>query len=244
MGIHNVICNQVNDRYITTGRGSTNFPENVSDVRYVALQGFNIAILETRTFRQLSNCRELYLEHNSIEEIKPGAFFRFAILIRLELNYNKLRYLRFSTFLGLRSLRVLSMDHNHISHIQDHTFHGLDKLDILYLHQNELKEIKDKMFSGLSSLKELHLEENQITTIGCPDVFSNISRPLTLAMTNQKQPMKCDNSVCWLARETNNGSILWAYKLPKCEGGISFENYNFGTDCLSEGNISRIQEIQ
>uniref|UniRef100_A0A0R3W0Y6 Slit homolog 2 protein n=1 Tax=Taenia asiatica TaxID=60517 RepID=A0A0R3W0Y6_TAEAS len=58
------------------------------------------------------NTKELYLDHNSIEEVNHGNFAHLKKLEVLSLHHNRLVYLRNGTFTALLRLKVLSFDDN------------------------------------------------------------------------------------------------------------------------------------
>lgn len=73
----------------------------------------------------MASLRYLYLQHNGLSALEPGAFRGQGQLLELALNGNRIHLVTPDVFLGLAHLRVLYLASNQITRLQDFTFRGL-----------------------------------------------------------------------------------------------------------------------
>ncbi|KAG5666388.1 hypothetical protein PVAND_014417 [Polypedilum vanderplanki] len=159
----------------------------------------NIAQVSTRTFRNNSNLRYVYLSNNFITEIDAEAFTGSAIsYLDLEFNlfstFDPLPLERINTtlttlgvfanyittlpsngFANIRNLEWLDMTANEFQSLPDDAFVGLDRLRMLYLIACNLRQPNALWFEALPELVELHLELNEITDLS-NGVFNGLRR--------------------------------------------------------------------
>lgn len=81
------------------------------------------------------------------------------------LDGNTVGELKSHTFIGRKNLKSLYLNHSLISSVQNHTFNGLISLQVLHLEGNSIKELQGDEFHGLKALRELYLQNNLIRSV-------------------------------------------------------------------------------
>ena len=221
-------------------------PADISrDATMVSLETNQITKIKSRDFQNLTYCVELYLQYNSISEIDEDAFFGLSSLQKLYLDSNLLTVLKANMFLHLTALIELDLSNNDISWIMNGAFRGLGNLEILHLHSNritlieidgfenldklvylsmngnQLTEIMPGIFRGLVSVKALRLEGNEFASLRESD-FADFPRPLNLSLSyaqgpwGDDNPWRCTQSLCWLRKEEEIGTIFFSGRKPVC----------------------------
>ena len=119
-------------------------------------------------------------------------------------------------FANLNRCVELDLSNNNISQIEPGAFNGLKNLETLDLSNNKLNSLGNGTLSGLSSLTVLNLNGNLLVTLDS-DTFEDLPRlPLKLNLGNNPQ-LRCNNSLCWLKREAESGTIEWFHDgRPEC----------------------------
>ncbi|KAF5270116.1 hypothetical protein FQA39_LY08528 [Lamprigera yunnana] len=131
----------------------------------------------------LPKLKYLYLQHNQISSIEPGAFTNMFNLSEVNLDHNQLVHLKPGVLKGLQSFNIilsnnhlqeipdnlfeqkysvmaLNLSFNQISTLNRHSFRGLDNLEILDLQQNKICYIPLGLFEHIMGLKDLNLKGN------------------------------------------------------------------------------------
>ena len=205
------------------------------------LQSNRLTKIENTTFQGLEQLHTLYLYSNSISYIQSEAFKDLKKLVILDLSQNILSQIDFTfammdipgTVEGHYLLEVLWLGGNHIRTIQDNAFKGLGNLQQLQLDGNVITSLQPGTFRGLTRLSHIKLQQNLISTMEA-DVLAELPRPLKLDITHN--PLRCDQSLCWLQREINNGTIeistyyFWLDQTPDCESGQDWSSVM--SDCV------------
>ncbi len=135
-------------------------------------------------FEGLNALRTLYVDHNIINDILPGAFSH-PKLHEIYFNNNKLTNIRKAMWKGLHSLAIFHLDHNLITDIQPGTFSHLKKCWMLNLSHNKLTEVRQDMWDGLDALWHLHLDHNFIINIQ-QGAFSQLKRCEIIDISSNK----------------------------------------------------------
>ena len=146
--------------------GLTQVPSDIpSDALQVYLDHNSIVDIKTGVFSQLTNCTKLHLYFNTITSIEEDAFLGMIKLSEFFLYQNELSKLEKSMINGLNSLTYLHIGSNEIQTIEAGCFSHLGNLLYLYLGWNKLEVVSANMWLGLHSLKYLHLHNNNIKTL-------------------------------------------------------------------------------
>ena len=145
------------------------------------------------------------LSRNRITTIRAGSLSHLAWCGELWLENNQISEIDPAAFTGLTSLKELDLHYNKLTHISPGTFSGLTSLSVLYLHNNRL--------TGLSSY-----------------LFLDLPRPLTLGLgkpcnNDPDNLFLCDESLCWLKQEEQDGTVWFYDDLPKCSNSISWQSF-------------------
>ena len=135
-------------------------------------------------------------------------------------------------FQGLVTVEQVFLSYNRINTIEANTFANLKRLRTLYLERNDLEILTPGTFFGLDSLETLVLVNNHFKSLSA-DVFKDLPRPLTLAVTKWigyddfvDNPLHCDSEVCWLKQEELRGSVRWLDAEPVCADGIDWKTWS------------------
>ena len=238
-------------------RVPTNIPR---DATTVSLESNQITKIKSRDFQNLAYCIELHLQYNSISEIGDDAFVGLNSLQKLYLDSNLLTVLTTNMFLHLATLIELDLSNNVLSWIKNGAFNGLENLEVLHLHankiasigisgfqdlekltylsmnENQLTDIVPGLFQGLVSLRYLRLEGNELATLRESD-FSNFPRPLNISLSylqgpwNDDNRWRCTQSLCWLKKEEEIGTIFFSGRKPVCANDGNWERMR----CQPEG---------
>ncbi len=198
-----------NKKYYRNCQGLSTIPDNIpAEAEGVAIAGNNISTVPVDAFSQLSHCTTINLRRNEIERIEPGAFNGLISLEVLGLHDNKLSVIEPGTFNGLISLEGLGLENNKLSVIEPGTFNGLISLEELWLSYNKLSEIEPGAFSQLPALDWLLLDGNKLIALQWTvftDGTGNITRPASLVLELDWNPLQCDTSLCWVKQAEQDG---------------------------------------
>ncbi|KAL3289440.1 hypothetical protein HHI36_022865 [Cryptolaemus montrouzieri] len=109
--------------------------------------------LNSTSWANLTDLKELKLSKNEVECIPKDIFTHQKHLRILELNRNKLKTINALTFQSLQHLTVLKLKKNEISFLPDGAFFGLKHLDKLVLDYNNISSISKGWLYGLGNLR-------------------------------------------------------------------------------------------
>ncbi|KAG4072974.1 hypothetical protein HA402_006654 [Bradysia odoriphaga] len=165
LGWLNLTGNPLNQIYGTSG-------ERYGFLREIRISNTNLTLLTSKDFEAFNALQHLYLVHNRINRISPGAFVPLQNLLTLDLSINELELLPKERLQGLKMLKLLNASHNNLRDVEEFTI-DLAKLQILDVSFNQLHRIGKYVFKHLTELNELHLMGNRITTIST-DAFKYV----------------------------------------------------------------------
>ncbi|XP_049950191.1 leucine-rich repeat-containing protein 15-like [Schistocerca serialis cubense] len=122
---------------------------------------------------------QLYLDHNSIQELTADQLRPFSLLRFLSAEGNLITDLPQDLFRYTPRLREIYLSENRIKSVSPTTFLPVANLQKLVLSENHLSSLPPKIFSGLPKLLELDLSGNQLTSVPA-DAFPRSLRLLRL----------------------------------------------------------------
>uniref|UniRef100_A0A6A7G5K8 Leucine-rich repeat-containing G-protein coupled receptor 5-like isoform X4 n=1 Tax=Hirondellea gigas TaxID=1518452 RepID=A0A6A7G5K8_9CRUS len=126
------------------------------------LSGNKLQKLPGRAFHTYEHLRELQLSHNSIQHIRPQAFYGLR-LQTLILDDNELEWLP-ETLLWLGQLEELSLEQNYFT-VVPAAVSSILSLKTLNLAHNKLTRLQEEAFSNLPNLVSLSLNHNSISSV-------------------------------------------------------------------------------
>ena len=178
-------------KYYKVSLELTAIPTDIpDDALVVNITYNNITTIEADVFAKLSQCRQLYLDHNQISSIETRAFNGLKVLIRLKLEFNMLGMLSTNMFLSLKNCERLWLHEAQISEIDTGSFNGLNKLKFLFLHENLLTTLRPGMFQGLEALTILGLNDGNISHIE-NGTFANLNNLDRLLLNENELTILC-----------------------------------------------------
>ncbi|KAF7237441.1 Nyctalopin [Varanus komodoensis] len=125
-----------------------------------------LRLLTADAFSNLTLLNSLWLDHNNLTFLYPGAFKSLCNLRVLQLSRNpRLTYLHANTFQGLANLISLDLSHCNLFEIHPFVFTHLPSLEALDLTANNMRYLP-QAFRSLTGLTRLSLERNRIEAIG------------------------------------------------------------------------------
>lgn len=112
---------------------------------------FNKLILNlaSESFQDLKSLKELYLDHNRIQEIKIGLLSKLSKLEVLNLSNNRISNLKRENLEGLKSLKILLLNENFLKYLENGVFQSSSNLLAIFLHSNCLNFIEKDCFDNL-----------------------------------------------------------------------------------------------
>ncbi|CAH1156142.1 unnamed protein product [Phaedon cochleariae] len=119
--------------------GENSFHHNKVEIIFV--NNNKLESIETGTFKDIPNLREVYLQKNPISIIEANAF----------------EY--------LPNLRLIQLGNTEISVIQPHAFTNLQSLRTLYMNDNRLVNLPAQIFLNVPNLEQLDLSGNSLEVI-------------------------------------------------------------------------------
>ncbi|XP_048369778.1 nyctalopin-like [Sphaerodactylus townsendi] len=162
------MCKCFSDAIIYCGRaGLRSLPTDiVASTISLNLSDNFLRILAADAFGNLTFLSSLWLDHNNLTFLYPGAFKSLYNLRVLYLSSNsRLTYLHANTFQGLDNLVSLDLSHCNLFEIHPFIFSHLPSLEVLDLTANNMHYIP-QAFRSLTRLMRLSLERNHIEAIG------------------------------------------------------------------------------
>ncbi|XP_072566655.1 leucine-rich repeat-containing protein 24-like isoform X1 [Paramormyrops kingsleyae] len=176
--------------------GLKEFPQNIPPItQTIFLQDNAIGQVRWRDLSRLASLRYLYLQHNGLSALEPGAFRSQGQLLELALNGNRIHLVTPDVFMGLAHLRVLYLASNQITRLQDFTFRGLQRLQELHLQENSVEVLGEEALAGLGSLALLDLSRNNLHTLSQASLRPLVSLQVLRVTGN---PWRCDCALHWL----------------------------------------------
>lgn len=174
-------------------------------VEAVTLNSANIQSLESTTFENAGNLKDLHLKLNKLTKLTKLVFKNATKLLQLDLSGNEIMNIEDNAFAGLQQLRTLKLNGNRLKTLRNHTFNGLDNLEYLHLYSNRLESIESRaltlpalteiffghnrffelpndLFLGAPKLEVTEFSNNQLTRIG--DAFVNCHNIYSLNLEN------------------------------------------------------------
>lgn len=136
-------------------------------VRTVSLNlGHNkLTAIDTESFANLPNLRELRLDHNELTSI-PDLRQAASKIVSLYLHHNKIRSVDGRLTRELSSVETLDLSNNDITELQGHCFPAGLPIRDLYLSNNKISVLEPGVLDHLgSALQVLRLSRNRISQI-------------------------------------------------------------------------------
>nr|XP_056714987.1 nyctalopin-like [Euleptes europaea] len=162
------MCKCSSEAIIYCGRaGLRSLPRDiVASTVSLNLSNNFLRILAADAFGNLTFLSSLWLDHNNLTFLYPGAFKSLYNLRVLYLSRNsRLTYLHANTFQGLDNLISLDLSRCNLFEIHPFMFSHLPSLEVLDLTANNMRYVP-QAFRSLTSLTRLSLERNHIEAIG------------------------------------------------------------------------------
>lgn len=162
--------------------------QNLRKLIEIRLNGNMLTNIEKHAFDGVSQLQYLYLQRNSLVQLKSLQFIdslnklelldlsdnslNMAPMLRnhrsirqIKLDGNKISSLQSHAFSGNPRLQLLSLQNNEIKSLADGCFHGLDHLTILLLENNSIRKLDKAMLSGIRKLQQLNLRNNSLNEL-------------------------------------------------------------------------------
>lgn len=129
------------------------------------LRSNEIKEIDADSFKGIVTLKELYLDHNTInDKIDVNAFSELPELEYLSMVNIGLVNIQ-SKFRTLNTLKKLILTSNFIQKLERVNFNDLTSLERLYLDNNQISHIDEETFYSLHNLQYLHLQNNKIHNI-------------------------------------------------------------------------------
>ena len=130
--------------------------------------------LRTEVFEGLSNLTHLRLFQNKLSELRRDVFILLHSLVLLDIRLNGLTSLQPGVFKGLTQLYELSIDHNAYAELETGIFDELESIEELDVDWGLVEEVEVNVFQKLNKMTELDLDHNIIRELK-PGVFNGLS---------------------------------------------------------------------
>ncbi|XP_044004102.1 uncharacterized protein LOC122849466 [Aphidius gifuensis] len=164
-------------------------PEDIftgcENVKKLLLSQNRLSYLESGTFNNLSNLKDLSIYQNHLLSLPKDIFTGLKNLTDLNLAYNRLDYLESGTFNNLSNLQVLYICFNNLTALSSDMFNGLEKLKVLYISSNKLNSLQPGTFKDLSNLQQLSIGHNNLTELS-RDIFNGLEKLTWLNLSGNK----------------------------------------------------------
>ena len=136
-----------------------------SSLQFLTIENNNIESINSQTFQQLRNLRELRITHEQMMTSLGSASFRFLNdLESLFVTDNSITEISPNAFQDLNNVHHIFLSRNQITDISPNTF-ALPLLTNLDLSDNRIVNLGADSFSGAVALNQLTLTNNVISTI-------------------------------------------------------------------------------
>ncbi|XP_055500606.1 nyctalopin-like [Leucoraja erinacea] len=167
----------------------------MESITRVYLERNRIEAVAYNSLQGLVSLKYLNLQGNNIAVIHDGGFKDSVKLEYLYLNDNLLNNLPEFAFKELGLLKMLNLGGNSLVNVSSTWFNELVELEVLYLDRNEITYIEEGAFENLTSLISLHLNSNNLTTLSL-SVFQPVYFIGRLYVF--RNPWECDCKLEWL----------------------------------------------
>lgn len=121
----------------------------------------NIKHIDSKSFNDLENLKELDLTDNKIEEIDESIFENLKRLERLYLGGNSLKRIPANIFRNLLNLQNVSLEGNQIRELEPNIFYFNLNIENIWLNNNKIKNLDPNIFSVLKKLEYVDLRGNE-----------------------------------------------------------------------------------
>lgn len=163
----------------------TDLPKNV--IR-LDLSWNNIKRIPVEAFQNITEVRDLSLDHNVIEEIDKEVFIGLIHLDVLGLAGNQIEHLAPDSFVEAQSLRRLILSENPLVIPDEGSFLQQPELEELELANCNLTEVTHESFGGLEGLKSLNIAGNMFDE----DLSTEVFEPLVNLQRLHMPPLSED----------------------------------------------------
>ncbi|CAG9533484.1 unnamed protein product [Cercopithifilaria johnstoni] len=137
---------------------------NVPLLEHLYLKNNLISSIETeRLFQVFENLEVLDLSQNMLTKVP--SFKELSNLRQIHLNHNKISKIETLAFSSNRKLQLVSLQSNQITAMSRNSFDSLDELVVLNLANNAIKKIERVMLDGMRNLQQLNLRNNSLSVL-------------------------------------------------------------------------------
>ena len=198
--------------------------EGLYSLQELDLSSNKLSFIEDNSFQNVTKLKNLSLSFNHLSEIRPGMWRGLHSLENLDISTNRIHQLNGSCFQDQKSLKVLDLSNNKITIIKGVTdlkeandnsiWRGLLSLQELHLQLNKISSVETLGFAGLPKLHELLLYWNKLETLSenvfdAADFPNSGGHPPKLTFSISRNPLQCDERLCWLKKAAMDGWITW-----------------------------------
>ena len=149
------------DCQMTCPPGCTCFHDDTWTANVVDCAGGNHSLIPSQL---PMDSTEVYLDGNSMRELKSHGFIGRKNLRVLYLNSSGIELIANKSFNGLHSLQLLNLAENKLRVLHGYEFEQLSRLRELYLNDNLIRSISNNTFLPLKALEVLNLAGNRLVT--------------------------------------------------------------------------------
>ncbi|VDK27142.1 unnamed protein product [Gongylonema pulchrum] len=167
--------------------------KELSNLRQIRLDHNNITQIETLAFSSNSKLQFISLEDNQISSISRNSFDSLDELVALNLANNSIKTIERGMLDGMRQLQQLNLRNNSLSVLEKLTFTSVPQITTLDLAHNALYKIEKDVFKPLKNLFWLDLSSNRIETLENNTFKDKIANILL-----NDNPLCCDEKLNWL----------------------------------------------
>ncbi|NWV42547.1 ISLR2 protein, partial [Grantiella picta] len=111
-------------------------------------------------FAEVAQVSSLWLAHNEIASIEPGALAVLAQLKNLDVSHNQIEEFPWQDLRNLSALQLLKMNNNRMASVPRGAFRTLKDLRSLRINNNRFATLAEGIFDSLSSLSHLQIYNN------------------------------------------------------------------------------------
>ncbi|KAM9366445.1 immunoglobulin superfamily containing leucine-rich repeat protein 2-like [Symphorus nematophorus] len=158
------------------------FPSNASTL---SLSANKISVIPLGSFDNVTMVTSLWMAHNVIVSIEPGALTPLVHLRNFDISHNKIVDFPWEDLQNLTDLLLLKMNHNEMVHLPWDAFSSLTGLRSLRLNNNKFITLAEGTFDGLLSLSHLQIYENPFACTCSLDWLREWISKATISITDQ-----------------------------------------------------------
>ena len=207
---------------------------NYSQLLFLHLTGNNIAALHREILAMTPLLVKLFLDHNSIHDIKENTFWNTKSLEYLDLAFNSLIVIKAHYFMNLSKLVELNLNGNPIANVDQSAFLPLFNIQVLHANQDVyvccfiLTDVQCLQHSGIAQCFVIHeyLSVRIFTSLYSIPVFLNVGVVSTSTNLNEKLI-----SVAHCLHGAYLVVIAWVDFLNLKRFGISVSTYRYSFLC-------------